>query len=439
MTKRQIIPHTLPDDIGQRIQRAREWIDFSRDQLAEAADCSPDTIKNIEIRRSQEPARVRKVVRTLNKFLAERDEPPVLLNSYAEATDWVHLPDRPWSWQELGPGALLDPIYRIVPFHGPSRLAELGSLLDWCRQDNHHLVRAYRAAAGMGKTRLALELCRTLRDEGGWQTGFLTLSLLPKGNPWSLLKRTHESILVVVDYAGSVKKTSALQRLIKGLASAPFERVRLLMLDRDSLWIGRLQGNTKIFDILSGGALAESRLENLLPPVAPDLKSRIGSFDAAVKAFVQPVLNKPPTTPLPKAPNNLSSSIYNKVLIIQMQALESLLGGSTSKRMASVVTRILVRERGFWERSLAARKLPERWMPAVEKAVLAIGEVGGVSHLAEAAQLLKKVPYLKTLSELDLDQFVLMLRECYPDEGKGIAPLQPDLLRERLADENLGR
>ena len=438
MTNRQIIPHTLPEDIGPRIQRAREWIDLSREQLGEAAKCSPDTIKNIEIRRAQEPSRVRQVVRALNGLLAKHNEPPVLLTSYAEATDWVHLPDRAWSWQELGPGALLDPVYRIVPFHGTSRLAELESLLSWCRQDNHHLVQAYHAAAGIGKTRLALELCRTLRDEGGWQTGFLTLSLLPKGNPWPLLKRTHDSILVVVDYAGSVKKTSALQRLIKGLASAPFARVRLLMLDRDSLWIGRLQGNTKIFDILSGGALAESQLKKLLPPVASDLKSRIGSFDAAVNAFVRPVLGKPPTTPLPSAPENLASSIYKQVLITHMQALESLLGGSTSKRMASVVTRILVRERGFWERSLAARKLPEQLLPAVEKAVLAIGEVGGVSNLSEAAQLLKKVPYLKTLTDLELDQFVLMLRECYPDEGKGIAPLQPDLLRERLADENVG-
>jgi tetratricopeptide (TPR) repeat protein len=127
---------------------------------------------------------------------------------------------------------LLSPYSRSIPLIGRER--EMAALRAWLASDRPISVRVLTGRAGAGKTRLALELCEALLDDG-WDAGFVESGELVRFrsqqnlSTWGWQRPT----LLVIDYAavhaerlsGWLKELSDHQ----GRAERP---LRLLLLER---------------------------------------------------------------------------------------------------------------------------------------------------------------------------------------------------------------
>jgi hypothetical protein len=331
---------------------------------------------------------------------------------------------------------MLDPLYRFVRFHGRSESVELPGLKEWCECEDKYSVKAYSAHGGTGKTRLALELCG-LMEQIGWEAGFLHADNFPKRARGSkIFGDSATPLLIVVDYAAAPKNLAVLQRLIPSLPASRRPKVRLLMMERDSLWLGRLRGAKEVNDILDGTAVEDGDLELALCSVGPSPAEREDSFEIAARAFQRTVPGGNHEATPPKGPPNPGSKIYNEVFYLHALAHEMVTGsGEGSPTRLAIVRRMLARERTYWGNLLAARNLDGPLIHAFESAVEAVGRVGGVQTIPEAIKLVKELPEFADQPMAVAKQVALVLREVYPDDGVGIAPLQPDLLKQCLADE----
>lgn len=140
---------------------------------------------------------------------------------------------RPGERRELD---LLDPRRAAVPFVG--RAALLADLQAWLVDDHDLSVRALIGAAGSGKTRLAIELCRLVdgaHAPGAWTAGFLPASELPAVVE-TLATRDVDwpgQMLLVIDYAALAAPD--LGRWLDRLASQEVPgKLRLLLLEREA-------------------------------------------------------------------------------------------------------------------------------------------------------------------------------------------------------------
>ena len=115
----------------------------------------------------------------------------------------VRKPYRRFDRDRHAPSALLQAEYAIVPFEG--RKEFLDDAIGWCADEHDLGIRLYVGPGGMGKTRIAIELCDQVSvrmPEEGWRSGFLAQRFA--GVPeWLLpnLRDGREPLLIVVDYA----------------------------------------------------------------------------------------------------------------------------------------------------------------------------------------------------------------------------------------------
>ncbi|MFP3942051.1 MAG: tetratricopeptide repeat protein [Thermoanaerobaculia bacterium] len=139
-------------------------------------------------------------------------------------------------WKPLRGG---DPLAWL---HWKARLAptlvgrerEMDSLRRWAREGRGVRGRVVSGEGGMGKTRLAAELARELREEG-WQAGFADLRGSADGG--AAYRMGGPGTLVLLDYPEEHRE--ATRELLRDLASLEGgERLRVLLLSRrgDDLW-----------------------------------------------------------------------------------------------------------------------------------------------------------------------------------------------------------
>ena len=425
--------------VGEMMRRYREALNISQEELAIAAGTTARTISKIENDDDYSGRTLARIVNALSD-LRQRDGLPRLrihpengLTTLRPVSrSWLEFPDRLWLSRIHGPGALLTADYHVVPFHGARSFAERHRLIEWCQQPDERAIRIYKGEGGMGKTRLAIELCQHLAKlaKQPWTCGFAQVERFPrKAVPWKLLPDLRRPLLVVVDYAGDEEKTWLVSRLLGHLQDCPAPKLRLVFLERDELWLDRLHRKPRARDILLGPLLSRPTGHDVftLAPVASTYAERVDSFRLAAKAFGVKLALKAPREPHV----DLKGALYERVLFIHIQALLAVTGTPVTGQSA-IMRHLLAREREYWQRMLDALGLSAVLLPSIEEAVFKISLINGISDLTSARNILRQIESLRDQPEAVRRQVLMLLRECYPQGEKGIGPLQPDMLRDYL-------
>ena len=425
--------------LGTAFLALRNEAGITQEELAAANEgdtCCVRTISAVETGEPFTMQMLRRMLDALNELRVRRGVGSVHLSQAGDewkicktAESWLELPRRIWQSRLHGPGALLTADFRVVPFHGEKSLEELTRLVAWCNAAPRLGIWIYKGEGGMGKTRLALELCHSLSklSDKKWTVGFAQESHFPEaGNPWETLRGLERPLLVVVDYAGDGSKIRMISQLLRHFTACAAPKLRLLFLERDEHWLDRLHEDRAAREILLGPLLSRSGAEDVhsLMPVATEPHERLQSYHTAMNAYGKLLHLKSPGDPN----DLLQASLFQSVLFIHMQALLALLGDSATSKQA-ILRHLLARERDYWKKRIEDLGLSHGLLPAVEQAVCELCKSNGASDVAKGMKALRRSPLLKDQSELVLTQILQLLRECYPVDTHGIAPLQPDMLK----------
>lgn len=428
-----------PFSLGSLLQQYRLEVGATQGQLADQAKVAVRTLRTVEQDGRYSPRMPGRIVTGLNQLRRQNDLPPLSLRLHGQdvALDvqpqtWLEFPDREWLRRYHGPGAMLTADFHVVPFHGTRSLAELEKLVAWCEASGGPAVRIYKGEGGMGKTRMAVELCHRLRGrpEPGWMAGFAQTDVFPEGrDPWAEFSGSAQPLLVVVDYAGDEAKSRMVSQLLLHLEDCPASKLRLLFLERDDLWLDRLHEHPAAREILLGPLLSRSGTEevHVVPPVATTSAERAASFQTAARAFAAKLGQRAP----PTSNREWKGELYDRVLFIHMQALLSVCGTEVQGKSA-ILRHLLARERDYWRRRLHQLGLSAVLLPAIEEALCAISLRNGAADVDVARKILKEAPLFREQPAVVRLQILTLLRECYPQGSNGIGPLQPDLLRDYL-------
>jgi hypothetical protein len=355
-------------------------------------------------------------------------EPPYVASTWPgrRADEPLSVPASEWDPDIKPPGALLRAEVQAVPFHGRDR--ELEGLHHWCLGAKQIRVRVSTGGAGMGKTRLALELCKILRNEG-WCAGFLEDGSsegdsLDAGKTWRLLERAGRPLLIVVDYAETHREL--LVGLLREALRSRGTKVRFVLLARAAghWWEVLKSEGDGVGDLLS----SRTTVVTPLRPLALSTVDRGRSFEIAAGAFSE-ILGRPVAE---SAPADLESDHYGRVLILHMAALMSV-QGETGEGEDGILELVLGRERRFWENRIDTHGLPKTFLGGLERVMAAITQVQGVGSRAEALKVFEGLRFFEGRPRDLLLEAARLLHECYPGgEALWIEPLRPDLLGEHL-------
>jgi hypothetical protein len=189
-----------------------------------------------------------------------------------------------------------DPAGRLFFFGAADRTEFIGrgderdALLEWARRGVDFSWTLLTGAGGMGKSRLALEICQALAAEG-WDTGFLSPgSALVAAERFATFRPTQPTLIVIdyvslsAEWAGEIART-----LLDAATVKPFDAsVRLLLIERtgpSSPWwevfngqhVQRLMGRSARLSaggFLELNGLKDGEVWRLFESVAPSANPR---------------------------------------------------------------------------------------------------------------------------------------------------------------------
>ncbi|WP_369373378.1 tetratricopeptide repeat protein [Promicromonospora sp. Populi] len=279
-------------------------------------------------------------------------------------------PEEAWG---ASPAGLLAPERAVVPFTGRGR--ELSDLRSWVRSGEPVALRLLCGLAGVGKTRLALELGRRLRRTA-W-----TVVHVPPGQEAAAVSATADArrVLLVVDDAASRPGLPALFDAVGRTRTRG--RLRVLLIARtgglwwrrerwtSTLWAGRTPSVTQL-------ALEPELDQSLAAGFDPVLGLAVDRSDdyrahleAAVARFARALGRPVPELLFQPAPGQ-----HLRALDLQAAALAAVLvGGHEPVDPAGALDVVLDHERAGWARSAAAAGLD----PGAAEAALAVATLLG--------------------------------------------------------------
>lgn len=333
---------------------------------------------------------------------------------------WMELPMPLWHLHPgLSPSQLLKAEEALIPF-ASERALLLQTQIEWATNQTHPIcVRLLTGEGGAGKTRLALEMCEHLTEQG-WAVGFLRSGVTPQVATFvKMLSESTQPVLLVLDYAES--RSDELLRILAALLSQKVHSaVRVFLLARSSgEWWDQLPSrNARCEALLDGFATTGPYT---LPPLYTKLCERNNAFTQALRAFAH-VLN----VGAPRIRPDLSTEQYHSPLYLQMAALLTLLGEHTGN--ADLLPQSLVRhEQRYWH------KVTVESSNADATRLMSLVTLVGSAPTTKAIEPLWVAAGGRTSS---LKSLFANLSPLYPGH-QGLGALQPDLLGEALVSRQV--
>lgn len=335
------------------------------------------------------------------------------------------IPFSQWDPTWMPPAALLRADLGVVRFH--MRDQELDELLKWCNRDEPILTELCHGAGGMGKTRLAIELCSRIDKQSGWSAGFLDYQQFQADrDQWRTAFEAGESLLVILDYAEH--RSDIIHWLFEMAVEVPGARVRFLLLARKpGEWLDRLTSRPTARDVLSGPGFRKRMLE----PIAVLPHQRLESWQIANEDLANALNVAPAASPT----DALDQDCFQRILLLQMSALAALENESVSGENG-ILDYVLRREQSFWSSQLRKNGLPESFTTGVGQALAAITLNMGATDESDGLKVLETLPFFEGQPHQVLHTINRILADSYPG-GHWIEPVQPDLLGERLCEISL--
>jgi nucleoside phosphorylase len=289
-----------------------------------------------------------------------------------------------------GPAALLNARHEVVGFHGREEVLE--EMRAWCEGGGKGTVRLIHAAGGMGKTRLAIELCRQMREEHNWRAGFLL-----DGDRVDELMESGRPVLAVVDYAESKPELGEMLRRVAARRMVRPPRFLLLARNADEWWTHLAQKNGNVGDLLCEHEPIELSSATL---------DRAAIFRKAVHAFAK----REHEGAIP----NLADPAYERVLYVHAAALAT--AQKREIKTDELMEQTAIHEERFWQQQIERVDLDD-----MRRVVAALTLTGGAASMAG-------------LISAGVDKrMALLLRDLYPGRPpKQISGLEPDLLGEAM-------
>ncbi len=352
-----------------------------------------------------------------------RDAPP--LPAMRWPGQYLEIPWREWH-PDFSPGALLRADHGVVPFH--RRRDELEELREWCEHERPVSVRLLTGAGGMGKTRLALQICQEERD-GGWRSGFVKreADARPEAAARSLISDGGPT-LVVIDYAETRRDllVPLFRKLLDAEESGPF-RIILLSRRREDWWKHLKAAPGRVGELISGSATSH----RALGPLATKTEHRIESYRTAAESFAAKLEKDIPSS----LPEDIDAEYFKPVLMLHMTALGAV-EGVHLKSEDGILNWVLDRERKFWQNQAAARSLDENLVDGIGRAMATFTMGGGSVNENTAIDLLGRLKDFSGVPRPTLRSVARLLHDTYPGES-WIDPVQPDILGEHLIEREL--
>jgi DNA polymerase III delta prime subunit len=341
--------------------------------------------------------------------------------------DLIELPLPRWVLNSgLSDSQLLRAEEAIIPFDA-KRAPFLKAQMDWAESEEYPIaVRLLTGAGGVGKTRLALEICRQLQEQN-WTTGFLAsdCGVAQTEALAEQISKLEQPVCIVIDYAET--RQPILLSFLKFLQKSKNLRpVRLLLLARDGGdWWRTLPDKDASCEVLLEGDASSGPFP--LPELHDSELERQQAYKIALHTFSS-LINIPPPQNMP----DLKDSYFSRPLYIQMAALMALRG--ERPRSAEALQRALVNhEKRYWGKVLATDASDNG--DQVRQATLLM-TLATISNSVSTERSIEDAWARLGEKKSNLRRLFQTLAPLYPDR-QGLQGLRPDLIGEALVAQSL--
>lgn len=332
-------------------------------------------------------------------------------------------------WEELAERSpprslarLLDPRLELVRFVG--RDGELAELAAWCQNDGASRLRLVTGPGGVGKTRLALELCKRL-DELGLATERIGDGA--EGTAIGTLRSlTRKRALLVVDYA---ETRVHLPTMLADLASDSGEGVRVLLLARSTGdWWDRLgAGDPAIWDLVLPARQAQLELSPVIAAEIADAEI----VAQAVKSFARELRLPERRVVILGDPGTGQRRVLDLHAAALVAVLEEGSDGTVRVDIRAVLDELLRHEQHYWYDTARARGLFDGRQGATAKTLrqlVAVTCLLGAETHDEAMRLAGRIPGM--FPSAKITEWLEGLYPPDPGQPDWVGSVQPDRLAE---------
>jgi tetratricopeptide (TPR) repeat protein len=331
---------------------------------------------------------------------------------------------------QRSPRPLLLSEHRVIPMIG--RDAELDALKAWCAESDPLLAFGITGNGGSGKTRLATELAFELAgaDEEPWFAGVIDRNVVLDEAGIEALARLPGDVLIIVDYA-ELRAREVPRILERAYRRDPAAgRFRVLVIART------VAEPAHFWAPFSRGGIAGVIIDQAEPPLLLDgaglsASARDELWTQAAQSFAITLRTAAPRRP--SVP--LIGESFGNPLAIAALALAQTVQDSETSDLDDAWTLLTSREQAYWDAATERTGVHVSRRRAARATALAALVRPATRH--DCKRALAELPELRTTPPDQIDDLASWLQASYPHDAAFSVGLQPDILAERLIQDEL--